>query len=225
MVVETLARCERVGNRLADSCIIIAGKRRCVPRPGWKKSGKFTKSSCALGDTCASRGAFSTFKCGIDAAILLPHTGRSRRRPWAGRTRLRGGDDDGGRTGATVSHRRTERRPLRLLPCPRMRSDASRDAPDQHGPSWGGHGLPPGCNLRELPPDRGRDRLPPHVSDRRAGLAAALGLPRPLEPRTPASFCTAGPTAGAASAPTSWPRSYSELMQGRLRDPVLRCLL
>jgi|SRR5438132_2719329 len=71
MVVETLARCERVGNRLADSCIIIAGKRRSVPRPGWKKSGKFTKSSCALGDTCASRGAFSTFKCGIDAAILL----------------------------------------------------------------------------------------------------------------------------------------------------------
>src|SRR5438477_2771844 len=92
-----------------------------------------------------------------------PHTGRSRRRPWAGRTRLRGGDDDGGRTGATVSHRRTERRPLRLLPCPRMRSDASRDAPDHHGPSWGGHGLPPGCNLRELPPDRGRDRLLPHV--------------------------------------------------------------
>src|SRR2546421_6542050 len=132
-----------------------------------------------------------------------PHTGRSRRRPWAGRTRLRGGDDDGGRTGATVSHRHTERRPLRLLPCPRVRSDAGRDAPDHHGPSWGGHGLPPGCNLRELPPDRGRDRLPPHVSDRLCtrqcdGAAAT---------RVEGKSDRLGETDGESCSPTSYPRA------------------
>src|SRR2546421_6957277 len=133
-----------------------------------------------------------------------PHTGRSRRRPWAGRTRLRGGDDDGGRTGATASHRGTERRPLRLLPCPGVRNDAGRNAPDHQGPPWPEHDLPPGCDLRKLPPDGGRDRLSPHVSDRFCTRRCA---DRAAATRVEGKSDRLGETDGESCSPPSYPRA------------------